>query len=90
MRFQVLRSKNPTQPYFWRIVSESGQTVAVSGNYVAKASAIAMVQAVMRSSGSATKVARRLGSLPAFTSRALGFLSSCQFLMLTVMDFPWE
>ncbi|QNO37269.1 YegP family protein [Protaetiibacter sp. SSC-01] len=54
MRFQVLRSKNPTQPYFWRIVSESGQTVAVSGNYVAKASAIAMVQAVMRSSGSAT------------------------------------
>ena len=54
MRFQVLRSKNPTQPYFWRIVSESGQTVAVSGNYVAKASAVAMVQAVMRSIGSAT------------------------------------
>ena len=49
MRFQVLRSKNPTQPYFWRIVSESGQTVAVSGNYVAKASAVAMVEAVMRS-----------------------------------------
>ncbi len=54
MRFQVLRSKNPTQPYFWRIVSESGQTVAVSGNYVAKASAVAMVQAVMRSIGAAT------------------------------------
>ncbi|RQP12920.1 MAG: DUF1508 domain-containing protein [Microbacteriaceae bacterium] len=54
MRFQVLRSKNPTQPYFWRIVSESGQTVAVSGNYVAKASAVAMVQAVMRSVGHAT------------------------------------
>lgn len=54
MRFQVLRSKNPTQPYFWRIVSESGQTVAVSGNYVAKASAVAMVQAVMRSIGHAT------------------------------------
>jgi uncharacterized protein YegP (UPF0339 family) len=49
MHFQVLRSKNPTQPYFWRIVSESGQTVAVSGNYVAKASAVAMVEAVMRS-----------------------------------------
>lgn len=49
MRFQIVRSKNPTQPYFWRIVSESGQTVAVSGNYVAKASAVSMVQAVMRS-----------------------------------------
>lgn len=49
MRFQVLRSKNPTQPYFWRIVSESGKTVAVSGNYVAKASAVATVDAVMRS-----------------------------------------
>jgi len=54
MRFQVLRSKNPTQPYFWRIVSESGQTVAVSGNYVAKASAVAMVEAVMRSIPRAT------------------------------------
>ncbi|QEO08836.1 YegP family protein [Protaetiibacter larvae] len=49
MRFQIVRSKNPTQPYFWRIVSESGQTVAVSGNYVAKASAVSMVEAVMRS-----------------------------------------
>ena len=30
-----------------------------------------------------------LGSPPALTSRLLGFLSSCQFLMLTVMEFPW-
>lgn len=54
MRFQIVRSKNPTQPYFWRIVSESGQTVAVSGNYVAKASAVSMVEAVMRSIPRAT------------------------------------
>ncbi|TXK18598.1 YegP family protein [Homoserinibacter sp. GY 40078] len=54
MRFQVVRSNNPTQPFFWRIVSESGQTVAVSGNYVAKASAVAMVEAVMRSIPRAT------------------------------------
>ncbi len=54
MRFQIVRSKHPTQPYFWRIVSESGQTVAVSGNYVAKASAVSMVQAVMRSIPRAT------------------------------------
>src|SRR3546814_12018900 len=41
-----------------------------------------------RSSGSGTKVALRLPSLPALISRLLGFFNSCQFRILTVMDFP--
>ena len=54
MRFQVLRSKNPTQPYFWRIVSSNGQTLAVSENYVAKASAKSAVESVMKNAAGAT------------------------------------
>ena len=54
MKFQVVRSKHPTQPYFWRIVAENGQTIAVSENYVAKASAISMIEAVIRATGRAT------------------------------------
>ena len=54
MKFQIVRSKNPTQPYFWRIVAENGQTIAVSENYVAKASAISMIDAVIRATGHAT------------------------------------
>ena len=54
MKFQIVRSKHPTQPYFWRIVADNGQTVAVSENYVAKASAISMVEAVIRATGRAT------------------------------------
>jgi hypothetical protein len=50
--------------------------------------ALPSVRPKPRSSGSAMKVARRLGSLPALTSRLLGFFSSCQFLILTVMDVP--
>src|SRR6476620_4356536 len=44
-----------------------------------------------RSSGSATKTARRRTS-PAdgFFSRALGFFSSCQFFALTAMFIPWQ
>ena len=30
MKFQIVRSKHPTQPYFWRIVAENGQTVAAT------------------------------------------------------------
>ena len=54
MKFQIVRSKHPTQPYFWRIVAENGQTIAVSENYVAKASALSMIEAVIRTTGRAT------------------------------------
>src|SRR5690348_3260527 len=44
-----------------------------------------------RSSGSATKTARRRLSPPdCFFSRALGFLSSCQFFALTAIFIPWQ
>ena len=39
MKFQIVKGKSTTQPYFWRIVASNGQTLAVSENYVAKASA---------------------------------------------------
>ena len=42
-----------------------------------------------RSSGSATNVALRRTSPPAFFSSALGFFSSCQFFALTAMFLPW-
>ena len=51
-------------------------------------SALPSVRPKPRSSGSATKVALRLPSLPALISRLLGFFNSCQFRILTVMDFP--
>ena len=54
MKYQIVRSKHPTQPYFWRIVAENGQTVAVSENFVAKASAVSMIDAVIRGTPSAT------------------------------------
>src|SRR5690606_29185213 len=51
-------------------------------------SALPSVRPKPRSSGSATKVALRLPSPPALISRLLGFFNSCQFRILTVMDFP--
>src|SRR3546814_3088833 len=51
-------------------------------------SALPSVRPKPRSSGSATKVALRLPSLPALISKLLGFFNSCQFRILTVMDFP--
>ena len=56
MKFQIVRSKHPTQPYFWRIVADNGQTVAVSENYVAKASAKSAVESVMKNAPGATVV----------------------------------
>src|SRR5438309_1890320 len=43
-----------------------------------------------RSSGSATKTARRLSPPPTFFSSELGFLSSCQFFALTAIFIPWQ
>jgi uncharacterized protein YegP (UPF0339 family) len=44
------------QPYFWRIIAANGQTLAVSENYVAKASAKSAVQSVMKNASGATVV----------------------------------
>jgi uncharacterized protein len=54
MKFQIVKGKSTTQPYFWRIVASNGQTLAVSENYVAKASAKSAVDSVIKNSGNAT------------------------------------
>jgi uncharacterized protein YegP (UPF0339 family) len=54
MKFQIVKGKSTSQPYFWRIVSSNGQTLAVSENYVAKASAKSAVESVMRNAAGAT------------------------------------
>lgn len=54
MKFQIVKGKSSEQPYFWRIVSSNGQTLAVSENYVAKASAKSAIESVMKNAGGAT------------------------------------
>ncbi len=56
MKFEIVKGKSESQPYFWRIVSANGQTLAVSENYVQKASAKSAVESVMKNAGSATIV----------------------------------
>jgi len=53
MKFQIVKGKSTTQPYFWRIVASNGQTLAVSENYTQKASAKSAVDSVMKSAGGA-------------------------------------
>lgn len=54
MKFQIVKGKSTQQPYFWRIVASNGQTLAVSENYVQKASAKKAVESVIASAGGAT------------------------------------
>ncbi len=54
MKFQIVKCKSTTQPYFWGIVASNGQTLAVSENYVAKGSAKSAVESVMKGLASAT------------------------------------
>ncbi|HEY4224698.1 MAG TPA: DUF1508 domain-containing protein [Pseudolysinimonas sp.] len=53
MKFQIVKGKSVTQPYFWRIVAANGQTLAVSENYVTKAAAKSAVASVIKGLGSA-------------------------------------
>lgn len=54
MKFQIVKGKSTTQPYFWRIVASNGQTLAVSENYVAKAYAKSAVESVIKNAAGAT------------------------------------
>lgn len=54
MKFQIVKGKSTTQPYFWRIIASNGQTLAVSENYVAKASAKSAVESVIKNAAGAT------------------------------------
>ncbi|MEO5534170.1 MAG: YegP family protein [Pseudolysinimonas sp.] len=53
MKFQIVKGKSTTQPFFWRIVAANGQTLAVSENYAAKASAKNAIESVMKNAGAA-------------------------------------
>ncbi len=56
MKFEIVKGKSVKQPYFWRIVAANGQTLAVSENYVAKASAKSAVESVIKNASGATVV----------------------------------
>ncbi|OJX65889.1 MAG: hypothetical protein BGO95_05585 [Micrococcales bacterium 73-13] len=53
LKFQIVKGKSEKQPYFFRIVASNGQTLAVSENYVEKASAKKAVQSIIKSAGDA-------------------------------------
>ncbi len=53
MKFQIVKGSSTKEPFFWRIVSSNGQTLATSENYVAKASAKSAIESVMKSAGGA-------------------------------------
>jgi uncharacterized protein len=36
MKFQIKRSSNASQPYYWRIIASNGQVLASSETYVSK------------------------------------------------------
>jgi uncharacterized protein len=53
MKFQIVKGKSATQPFFFRIVAANGQTLAVSENYAAKASAKSAVESIMKNAAGA-------------------------------------
>lgn len=53
MKIEIVKGKSAKQPYFWRIKASNGQTLAVSENYVAKASAKSAAESVIANAGKA-------------------------------------
>jgi len=51
MRFEIRRSSNQEQPYYWRIVSDNGEPLAMSEPYVTKASAESAVELIQARAG---------------------------------------
>lgn len=56
MKIEIVRGKSTKQPFFWRIKASNGQTLAVSENYVAKASAKSAVESLLKNVGKAEVV----------------------------------
>lgn len=56
MKFEIVKGTSESQPYRWRIVASNGQTLAVSENYVEKASAKSAIESVMKNAAGATIV----------------------------------
>ena len=53
LKFQIVKGKSEKQPYFFRILSPKGQTLAVSENYLERASARRAVLAIIRTAADA-------------------------------------
>jgi len=53
MKFQIVKGNSDSEPFFWRIVAANGQTLAVSENYAAKASAKSAIESVIENAGGA-------------------------------------
>ena len=53
VKFQIVKGKSEKQPFFFRIVSSNGQTLAVSENYVQKASAKKAIESIIKDAGAA-------------------------------------
>ena len=54
MKFQIRRSSNSSQPYYWRIVANNGQVLATSETYVSKDSAKSAINSVKTGASGAT------------------------------------
>ena len=48
MKFEIVRSKSKTEPFFWRIVAGNGQTLATSEMYTRKASCVSAIASVQK------------------------------------------
>jgi hypothetical protein len=56
VKIEIVKGKSAKQPYFWRIKASNGQTLAVSENYVAKASAKSAAESVIAQAAGAQLV----------------------------------
>jgi hypothetical protein len=54
MKFQILRSKSTSQPFYWVVKSSNGQVLATSETYVSKEGAKSAIAAVQTGAASAT------------------------------------
>lgn len=54
MKFVIKKSSSASQPYYWKIVSSNGQTLATSETYVAKESCKSAIDSVKSGAAGAT------------------------------------
>lgn len=65
MKFEILRSSDARQPYYWRIVFRNGRVAARSETYVNKIDARDAITTVKREAATAPIVDLTTSSVPA-------------------------
>ncbi len=53
MKFEIRKSNNPAQPYYWRIVADNGEPLAHSETYVSKADCQTAINIIAASAATA-------------------------------------